>query len=45
MSDKKPEWEPLPDSRPSVPYVLLAAVMGAAVLLGTSIVLHRLLVE
>ena len=26
----QPEWEPLPDSRPSLPYVLVAVVTAAA---------------
>jgi len=45
MIDKNPEWEPLPDSRPSLPYVLFAAVVGAAIMLLTLVVLNRLLVE
>ena len=44
MPDKKPEWEPLPDSRPSLPYVLFAAIVGAAIMLLTVVVLDRLLV-
>ena len=45
MPDEKPEWEPLLDSRPSLPYILFAAVIGAAIMLVTWVVLHRLLVE
>ena len=45
MPIKKPELETLPDSRPSLPYVLFAAAVGAAIMLVTWIVLNQLLVE
>jgi hypothetical protein len=33
VGDKKPDWEPLPDSRPSLPYVLVAVVVAAAIVI------------
>lgn len=41
MNNKNTEWEPLPDSRPSLPYVLFAAVVAAGVVLVSLVLLSR----
>ena len=45
MIDKKSEWEPLPDSRPTLPYILFAVVVAAAITLAAGIMLNRFLLE
>ncbi len=41
MCDKMPEWEPLPDSRPSLPYVLMAVVVATVITVMSYVLLKR----
>lgn len=43
MNDEKPDWEPLPDSRPSLAYALFAVAVATGIVFLVAAVLDYIL--